>query len=242
MWQSAALGALFMVIAATLLPAQDFKPRDLYLQKTSGGSEAKPALHHLGLRYTLLLVDPSSESIRAADPDEVFHKGDCLAVELTPNRDGTLYVLNHGSSGGWRLLIPDSQAPDASGGARAGVTLRVPSGYCFGLDDKPGTETLVLAITERAEDAGKLRNLSARAPSDPPPQAAVIATADADPANVDALRREMESWQRIASRDLKIEKITDAQSPDERPNSVYAVLSSAGAADRLVIEIKIRHE
>ena len=28
----------------------------------------------------------------------------------------------------------------------------------------------------------------------------------------------------------------------ERPNSVYAVMSSASAANRLVIEIEVRHE
>ena len=51
--------------------------------------------------------------------------------------------------------------PDASGAARAGVTLRVPTDYCFGLDNKPGIETLVLAITEREEDARKMRDLLA---------------------------------------------------------------------------------
>ena len=43
-------------------------------------------------------------------------------------------------------------------------------------------------------------------------------------------------------RDLKIEKIASPESAGERPNSVYAVTASAAAANRLVIEIEVRHE
>jgi hypothetical protein len=239
-----ACGALFAVWTVQILSAQNasVKPRDLYLEKLSGDSAPAPAGHHLGLRYTELLVDPATKSVRAVDPDAVFHQGDCLAVEFTPNRNGTLYVLNHGSSGDWQLLIPDPRMPDASSAAKAGVTLRVPTDYCFRLDDKPGTETLVLAITERAEDAGRMHDLLEGLRPAAHPPAAVILTSSAKPANVDAIRDEVESWQRLASRDLKIEKITEPESAGERPNSVYAVMSSSSAANRLVIEIKVRHE
>lgn len=243
MSRSVAFRALLAVLTVGVLFAQapSLKPRDLYLEKLPEDSAAAPAGHHLGLRYTELLVDPSTRSVREVDPETVFHEGDCLAIEFTPNRDGSLYVLNHGSSGDWHLLIPDPQMPGAWRGAKAGVTLRVPTDYCFRLDGKPGTEVLVLAITEREEDAAKMRDLLA--PSDPAsrPTAAVALTSSAGPANVDAVRDEVEGWQRLASRDLKIEKIAQPESAGERANSVYAVMSSS-AANRLVIEIRVRHE
>jgi hypothetical protein len=239
----AAFGVLLAALTAKMLFAADspVKARNMYLEKISGDSAAAPDQHHLGLRYTELLVDPSTRRVREVDPDTVFHEGDCLAVEFTPNRDGALYVLNHGSSGDWQLLIPDPRMPDASNAAKAGVTLRVPTDYCFRLDDKPGIETLVLAITERAEDAGKMRGLLESASASRPP-AAVVSTVGAGPAAVAAIRDEVQSWQRLGSRDLKIEKIDRPESAGERPDSVYAVMSSAAAASRLVIEIQVRHE
>ena len=227
-----ALGALLATSTLKLLFAQapSLNPRDLYLEKDSADTTAAPAVHHLGFRYTELLVDPATKRVREVAPDTVFHQGDCLAVEFTPNRAGTLYVLNHGSSGDWHLLIPDPEMPDASSTARAGATLRVPTSHCFLLDNKPGTEILLLAITERADDAAKMRDLLA------PSRAASL------PAKVDAIRDELESWQRLGSRDLKIEQIDQPESAGERPNSVYAVMASAVAANRLAIEIKVRHE
>ena len=239
-----AFGTLLATLTVTVLFAQSpsLNPRDFYLEKISGDAAAAPAAHHLGLRYTELLVDPSTKRVRAVDPDTVFHEGDCLAVEFTPNRDGSLYVLNHGSSGDWHLLIPDPEMPDASSAAQAGATLRVPTDYCFRLDDKPGTEILLLAITEREDDATKMRDLLASSRAASHPTVAVVLTSSTGPAKVDAIRGEVESWQRLGSRDLKIEKIDQPESAGERPNSVYAVMSSAVAANRLVIEIKVHHE
>ena len=240
----ATFGTLLAALAARMLLAQNspVTPRDLYWERVSEDSTAAPARHHLGLRYTELLFDPPTRRVREVEPDTVFHEGDCLAVEFTPNRNGAIYVLNHGSSGDWQLLIPDPRMPDASGAAKAGVTLRVPTDYCFRLEGKPGIETLVLAITEREEDIGKMRDLLAESGSDSRPPASVVSTASAGPANVSAIRDEVESWQRFGSRDLKLETVASSESAGERPNSVYAVMSSASAANRLVIEIKIRHE
>ena len=239
-----ALGALLATLTVKVLFAQapSLNPRDLYLEKDSADTTAAPAGHHLGFRYTELLVDPSTKRVREVAPDTVFHEGDCLAVEFTPNRNGSLYVLNHGSSGDWHLLIPDPEMPDASSAAQAGATLRVPTDYCFRLDDKPGTEILLLAITEREDDATKMRDLLASSRAASHPTVAVVLTSSTGPAKVDAIRGEVESWQRLGSRDLKIEKIDQPESAGERPNSVYAVMSSAVAANRLVIEIKVHHE
>jgi hypothetical protein len=214
--------------------AQGLSPRDLYLERAAD-SNGPSAEHHLGLRYSILLVDAPTGRFRDVAPTTVFHEGDCLAVEFTPNRNGDVYVLNHGSSGDWQLLIPDASAPGASAGAKAGVTLRIPANYCFRLDAKPGTETLVLAITEREEDAHKIRELL-------PAQSGNSGPAAAANANVNAVHEEVESWQRLCSRDLKLQTVVHPETAGERPNAVYAVTSSPAAADRLVVAIDIRHE
>jgi hypothetical protein len=52
----------------------------------------------------------------------------------------------------------------------------------------------------------------------------------------------VESWRRLAVRDLRIEKIAQSESVGEPPESVYVVTASAADSARLVLEIQIRHE
>ena len=230
--------ALFVGIAVSGLCAQDpgVRPRDLFLEKIAD-SPGKPAAHHLGLRYSVLLVEPETRAVRAADPDGIFHEGDCLAIEFTPNHSGNLYAFNHGSRGAWQLLMPSPQMSGETALVKAGEVKRVPAEHCFRLDDKPGAETLVLAITEKPDDIRQLRALLAK-PAVPPP---AVTTAGAAPA-AESAGDLMDSWQRLATRDLRLEKIAQPGSPGERPQSVYAVNSSAAESGRLVVEIKIRHE
>ncbi len=248
------LGALLATVTLPALFCQHstINPRDLYLQKLSDDAAPVSAGHHLGVRYSLLLVDQSTKEVRGVDPDSVFHEGDCLAVEFTPNRTGSLYVLNHGSSGDWYLLMPDPEMPDASSTAKAGVTLRVPTDYCFRLDGKPGTETLMLAMTEHKEDAAKMLEWLTPPRSVSHPAAAVGLVSGPGPANVKAIRDEVQTWQRLGSRDLRIQKVGKTESvatppgsvrvDSERPDSVYTVMANVAPENRLVIEIKFRHE
>jgi hypothetical protein len=226
-----------MAVKGLFAQSPTVRPRDLYLEK-SADSPGKPSGHHLGLRYTVLLVDPATRSAREADPDKVFHEGDCLAIEFTPNYGGNLYAFNHGSSGAWQLLLPSPQMPAETGFVKAGEVRRVPADYCFRLDDKPGAETLVLAITEKPGDSAQLRALLVKPPA---PAVAVATAGDATPA-AQLIGDLMDSWQRLASRDLRLEKIRQPEFAGERPNSVYAVNSSAADSGRLVVEIEIRHE
>ena len=214
------------------------RARDLYLEKLPAAPAGAAAAHHLGLRYNVLLVDPQTRQTRDVDPDAVFHEGDCFAIEFTPNRGGSLYVFNHGSSGAWHLLMPAPGIEEDTGSVKAGELRRVPVDYCFRLDEKPGVETMLLAITEREEDIRDLRALLAKPGSEPGSAATVASTSAAPNPAADLI----ESWQGLASRDLKIEKIPRPETPGERPNSVYVVKSSAATSDRLVVEIKIRHE
>ena len=92
--------------AGALVAGQSLKPRDLYLEKLPVGSPPISGGHHLGVSYTVILVDPARARARRVDPDRAFHEGDCVAVEFTPNSDGALYIFNQGSSGDLQLLMP----------------------------------------------------------------------------------------------------------------------------------------
>lgn len=190
----------------------------------------------------MLMVDPESRRVQAADPDQAFREGNCLAVEVAPNRDGDLYVFNHGSSGDWQLLMPSPLMPGEPTSVKASQLVRLPADHCFILDNQPGVETLVLVVTELKEDVQSIRALlgaqgdGSNATS--PPVLTPVTTA----ANLSSVRAKIEAWQQLASRDMGIQKLAQPQSAGERPFSVYAVNSSAAEAGRLVIEIKIRHE
>src|SRR5438093_302394 len=89
--------------------------RDLFYQRDDGVepsavSSAKgaslPVTHRLGVRYNLLKVNPSTKASTPVDPEGNFARGDCIALEFSPNRDGHLYVFNLASSGKWQLLLP----------------------------------------------------------------------------------------------------------------------------------------
>ncbi len=209
--------ALFAAIGGSGLYAQT--PRDLYLEPATADASRK-AVHHLGLRYSILLVDPETRNTRAVDPDAMLHEGDCFAIEFVANRSGNLYAFNHGSSGAWQLLMPSPQMLNEASSAKAGEVRRLPAEHCFRLDNKPGVEKMVLAITERPDDVRDLKDLLAKASAG------------------DLLN----SWQSLTGRDLKLEKIEKPESPGERPHTVYAVKSSAAESDRLVVEIQIHHE
>jgi hypothetical protein len=139
----------FVASLAFAQPRQ-VKARDLYYESDSAAG------HRLGLRYALLKVDPTSRKTQAVDPDANFSRGDCFAVEFSPNRDGHLYVFNRATSGSLQPLLPSAAMPDETSVVKSGKTVRVPQEYCFQLSDPPGVETLVVAVTERQED---LKNL-----------------------------------------------------------------------------------
>jgi hypothetical protein len=224
--------AIFAGVLGSALFAQT--PRDLYLETAPAGDSAK-AVHHLGLRYTILLIDPETRNVREVDPDGILHEGDCFAIEFVPNHSGSLYAFNHGSSGTWQLLMPSPQMLDEARSVKAGEVRRVPSEHCFRLDNKPGVERMVLAITERPDDIRELRESLAK-------PAAADQPAGAAPVKAESPGDLLTSWQRLTGRDLRLEKIAQPKSAGERPHSVYAVNSSAAESGRLVVEIPIHHE
>lgn len=208
--------------------ASQVKARDLYFQadQSAAPNPAVPAAHpvrHLGLRYNLLQVNPTSRESHAVDPDGNFSNGDCFALEFSPNRDGHLYIFSRGTNGDLRLLLPSAQMPDEASLVKSSQTVRVPQEYCFSLSGAPGVETLIVAVTERPEDLKQLRDALQKP---------------------DAGAESVKLWQeqQLAGRDIIVEKADAPESPQEQPHAVYVVRTTAGEPTRIVMEVKIRHE
>ena len=78
------------------------------VEKTSTVA-TKPEVSHLGLRYSLLLVDKTTGNAKPVSSSQTFDEGECLSLEFQSNRSGYLYVFNLGSSGAWRPLLPTAE-------------------------------------------------------------------------------------------------------------------------------------
>lgn len=212
----------------------------------------------LGLRYNLLKVDPKTGKTTEVDPDQNFTPGDCFAVRLRPNRAGRIYVFNKASSGRWQVLLPSAEMPDERNDYQAGRNLTVPRGYCFGLDDPPGVDTLMVAMTDRTDDIQKLDNYvrasdtgATPEPAKPAPKApaakqggAPLMMAGLGYDAVVSVTKVIDQGPQMISRDVVIQKISNPEPEysEEPANSVYIVKTAATDQDRLVIEIPIRHE
>jgi hypothetical protein len=221
-------------------PTPRVSPRPLP-PKSPNPANPRPVAHsspHLGIRYNLLLVDPVSKAPQEVDPDANFRVGDCLAVRFTPNRTGYMYVFNEGSSGKWHSMLPSSLMPDESNAVAAGVNTQLPKAYCFKVGDPPGSDSLIVVLTEKSEDMYRLNEAIRQASQ---AKGNAPASFQSDLIRLVDSMAPGGSTDRLTSRDLEIEKVGQPQSPNEPPNSVY-VVNTAARADRVVIKIKIHHE
>jgi hypothetical protein len=192
------------------------------LRSASAAADLKPAAN-LGVRYNILKVIAKTNQRTEVSPDTVFHEKDCAAVRIQPNRGGFLYVFSEGSSGQWQAMIP---SPETAGDANVvqPYTLHdVPEKYCFEMDDRPGTERLLIVVTDKPEDVMKL--------NDALKQTANLAARDLQPFTSS-----------LQGRDLKITRVGNQPAAGEAPYSTYLVHGAATTSDRLVLEIKLKHE
>jgi hypothetical protein len=197
------------------------------------GSSLIHAVQHLGLRYNLLLIDRNNNSvIEAVDPTRTFREGDCVAVELEPNRSGYLYVLEQGSSGVWKPLFPSPKLPDESNIVRSQTPIRVPQSTCFGIHSPQGMERVFVVLTR---DPGNLNDLQESIRQvNSGAQSPLLAQ------NINQLRAEMKT--RLESRDLEVETVAQPQAAGERRYAVYIANASSVASDQLSAEIQISHK
>lgn len=193
-----------------------------------------PSAPHLGLRYNLVLVNPSTAKAEPVDSDQVFHKGDCLAIEFESNRSGYLYVMARQSSGNWHPMFPSPQMPEESNIIDPGRKVRVPSQYCFEISDPPGVEHLFVILSR---DPGELYKLDEGIRRKQEAGQTPLLVADARVMNSEVARMA----ELAGTRDLLIRKVSQPADPQEPPHSVYVVNGSNKPASSIVTEIKIRH-
>lgn len=194
------------------------------------GTSVKPAAN-LGVRYNVLKVEPGSNKRTEVSPDTVFRSGECAGIRIQPNRGGFLYVFNEASSGKWQALIPSEEAAEDSNIVRAYNLMDVPDKYCFEMDDKPGTERLLIVVTDKPEDIWKL-NESLKKP----------ANLEIASNNNNGLSEQVSAMAKLQGRDIKLTRVgATPVSQGEAPYSTYLVNAAATTNDRLVLEIKLKH-
>lgn len=189
---------------------------------------------NLGLRYTLVKVGDSGTT-DASDGD-VFHAGDCVQLKVESNSAGYLYVLHHGPDGNWQPLMPSPKMPDESNRIEAFKEVQIPVKYCFRFDDKPGIEKLFLAVAGTADAIPDLHRAimsggqNTQTASSGPTMMAVNLNHQ-----VDALRgRGMEIMQ--------MERVVETPKDQNEAHAVYVVNASNTRSDRVIAEIRLRHE
>lgn len=192
------------------------------LRAASTTAALKPTAN-LGIRYNVLRVDVAKGVRTEVSADTVFHEKDCVAVRIQPNRGGFVYVFNQGTSGQWSTLIPSPETEDYLSAVQPYTLLEVPRKNCFEMDNKPGTERLLIVVTDKPEDVIRL-NDSLSHPG-------AVASA------------ELQSFTSgLQGRDLKITRVGNKPAAGEAPYSTYLVNAAATTSDRLVLEIKLKHE
>ena len=204
---------------------RELSPRDLFYEKEGEPAAHSERPHRLALRYNLIKLADGGKPV-VVSPDTVFHEGDSVAIDVAPNCQGYLYVLQLGSTGELTTLLPSAQAdiPEQPKTVAAFREVRVPNGAWFEFDNNPGVERLFIVVSQRPEDVKRLGEaIRNRAQPGPAVPAGDETTAE--------LRR----------RDIVVEKIAAAAGPVERPNSVYVVNAVYRPNDQLTVEVDLRH-
>jgi len=213
-------------------PETAAKPPDKATSPRTGQRTTKVATH-FGVRYNLLKVtDRKANTTVPVDPDGNLKANDCVELQLRPNRGGRLYVFNRGSSGKWQVLLPSSEARNEPSLVRAGADVLVPREHCFLIDENRGVETLRVVVTDE-EDAGRLSDTMRNETESGKPAPGLMTAQE--------MAVELDAGGMLASRDLKLMKVGASKDPDEPAYSVYAVQPRT-SGNRMVLEIKIRHE
>ncbi|HEY3743510.1 MAG TPA: DUF4384 domain-containing protein [Bryobacteraceae bacterium] len=204
--------------AASTSRAQQIEKVQQALRTSAVSAFTLRPVANLGVRYNVLKVDVATKTRTEVSPDTVFHEKDCVAVRIQPNRGGFLYVFNEGSSGKWHTLIPSAESVNDASFVNAYGLLEVPDVDCFQMYDRPGIERLLIVVTDKPEDVLKL-NEGLKNPD-----------------------QEIASSGLLKQRDLRITHVGSKPAAGEAPFSTYLVNAAATTADRLVLDIKLRHE
>jgi hypothetical protein len=209
--------------------------------ETSSATAAAPEVPHLGLKYSLLLVDKSTGDAKPVSSSQVFDQGECFGLELQANRSGYLYVFNLGSSGNWKPLLPNQEMPEEGNFVPGFTTVRIPSTHCFRIAGPPGGEHLFVVLSRNVQDVNDLnrsiRNGGAGEPQPSPQHDASVQVA----ALVSDLNKEVQKLVALKGRDLEIQEVGATPNASAPPPAVYVVHTSSTPSDKVMTEIKITH-
>ena len=216
-------------------PAQPPQSGAAHTVAVASPSSAGP--EKTGIRYSLVLM--TANGPRDASDEEVFHAGDCVQLKVESNKSGFLYVLHHGPDGNWQPLMPSPKMPDEDNRINAFKTVQIPVKYCFQFDNKPGIETLFVAVADSPDAMPDLRHAVAALNQGGTDETTGGPTMMALNHQVDALRgRGMD----IMQVQKVVEKPQDAPDGAQDAHAVYIVNTSDVKNDHVVAEVRLRHE
>ena len=200
--------------------------------------ETIPSGGTLALRYRVLLVDKKTNQATAVDAASTFHKDDCLALELEPNRSGYVYVLAKESNGNWHPLFPSPEIDGESEMVLGHTKQRTPQKYCFTLDEEAGDEHLYVVVSRDAEEVQDLHiallNKNQQLP--------LADKGAAEMADASAINKEANDMvTQLGSRGFKVTK-PGAEAPSEEKYSVYVAPASLTKKDTVFTDILIKHQ
>ncbi len=203
---------------------------------------AEPATSYFGIRYALLrrTRDGVYTEVR---PDTIFRANDEVRLKINSNREGYLYIVQQGSTGGWSLLFPNPEIYGGKNVITASVDYQIPGpADSFIVDDHPGEERLFVLLSrapiERLDrltrQSGVGQSSVAKPVGQDNPGAAVPdKTVRIDDALVRHLREQSQS------RDLVL--TPESGGKDNGTYVVDEVISPHPQDDRIALDIKLDH-
>lgn len=113
---------------------------------TGNHSDASKTEKYMGISYWIDLLDANGNMTRVAST-KTFNSGDRIRLNIETNRNGYLYVLNIGSSGGSHVLFPNPGV--SSNLITAGLPYSIPFKTYMRFDSNPGEELLLIMLSPR---------------------------------------------------------------------------------------------
>lgn len=137
---------------ATAKPKQ--KPRPPSPRR---GAPARPREEPLTVEWRVYKQKPDGDGGPAeTNPNAVFHDGDLLRFNVTPNYDGYLYVIHDAGGPEGRIIVPDSRVREGQNFLKKGEAYALPAPVCelpnplncfYKVEKTPGKEFFTVVFT-----------------------------------------------------------------------------------------------
>jgi hypothetical protein len=201
-----------------------------------------PGVEHLGLNYSLMLVDGNCQGGQPVDADRNFKTGEHFKLAIESNASGYLYILSQGTDGNWAPLMPSAEMTGEDNFLNARQRITIPAQHCFTVEPPAGVDRMFLVLARNVQNVSSLSaalrpepKVEQQPAGRPPRERVEIASV--------RLNREVEQLRQYAlDRNIGITRAEQPSRADEVPHSVFVVNTAGTPVNRLVLEIKIRHE